>query len=190
MKHNLANNKIQEFLQAFTDGIQGFERAGKILVELVDADQHAYSYIQEACPAMNATILGRLESIGRGILHPTLAMDKSAGGKQLAKLPLSVQEKFTRESIPVMIRKDDGDFDILLVKFQDLTPDQSRQVFRNGRLATEGEQRAWIEDFILKGRSKKASDEKPWELTNKELIVGNVRFSAAQLAQFLAQLTK
>lgn len=189
--NNHLTNQIQEFIEAFQAGVDGFTRAGKILSSMVDSDPQAYTYIQQVCPAMNAAVLGRLESIGRGILHPALAMDKSAGGKQLAKLPLSVQERFTSESVPVLIRKDDGDTDVLLVKYDDLTPDQARQVFRNGRLATEGEQRAWIEDFILKTRTKKASaDDNPWQLTKKELVVGNVRFNASQLAQFLAQLTK
>lgn len=191
LSHKEQNQKIIDFLSAFQDGVDAWKRAGTILVELVDADPHVYTYIIEQCPAMNAQTLGKFEAMGRGLLHPSLAMDKSAGGRQLSKLPLSVQEKFTEESIPVLIRKDDGETDVLLVKYQDLTPDQARQVFRSGRLASEGEQRAWIEDFILKTRTKKASaDDKPWQLTNKELVVGNVRFNASQLAQFLAQLTK
>jgi hypothetical protein len=184
-------DRIQAFLAAFQAGVDAWIEAGKILVELVDEDPHVYNYIQQECPAMTPDILGKFESIGRGVILPTLAMDASPGSKQLQRLPLSVQERFQKEPIPVIIQADDDDStDVLLIKYQDLTPQQAKQVFRNGRLATEGEQRAWIEDYKLKNAKPRKCNETPWRLTKDGLVVGDISFSAKQLAGFLAQLTK
>jgi hypothetical protein len=182
--------RIQDFIAAFQAGVDAWIKAGQILVELVDEDPHVYNYIQRECPAMTPDILGKFESIGRGVIMPTLAMDTSPGSKQLQRLPLSVQERFTREPIPVIVQCDDDNTDVLLINYQDLTPQQSKQVFRNGRLATEGEQRAWIEDYKLKNAKPRKHEEAPWKLTKNELIVGDIHFTAKQLAGFLAQLTK
>jgi hypothetical protein len=184
-------DRINQFLAAFQAGVDAWIEAGKILVELVDEDPHIYNYIQDQCPAMTPDILGKFESIGRGIILPTLAMDTSPGSKHLQRLPLSVQERFAHEPIPVIVQSDDEDStDCLLIKYQDLTPAQAKQVFRNGRLATEGEQRAWIEDYKLKNAKPRKHDDTPWKLTKNDLIVGDIHFTAKQLAGFLAQLTK
>jgi hypothetical protein len=184
------NVKITQFLAAFEDGRQAWKLAGEILVELVEADPHVYDYIEQECPSMTPSLLGKFESIGRGLILPGLAMDNSPGSKKLSKLPISMQERFLTEPVPVVTQTETG-WDALLVRTSELTPNQAKQVFRNGRYSTVGEQRAWIEDFKLKASAAKPikSAEK-WRLTKKSLIVGGIEFSAAQLAGFVAQLTK
>lgn len=182
--------RIREFVTALQNGIDSFTTAGKILVDLVDSDPHVYNYIIQECPTISTDLLSKLEMIGRGILLPSIAMSDSPGAKHLGKLPLSVQERFEHEPVPVIVQTDDG-WDVLLVKHEDLTQNQARQVFRSGRIATEGEQRAWIEDYKLRERAKNepAPISRGWKIKgNKVEFEGAITLSAQELASILAQI--
>ena len=159
------------------------------MVELVDADPHVYDYIGQQCPSMTPGMLNTFERIGRGQILPALAMDNSPGSRKLKSLPISLQQRFETEPIPLIVMRNDEP-DVLLVKREDMTASQANQAFRNGRLSTEGEQRAWIEDFKMKASAAKpaGSEAASWEIKGKELIVGNVRFSQKQLLSFAAQM--
>ena len=184
------NAKIAEFAQAVSDGMEAWQRAGEIMVELVDADPHVYDYIAQQCPSMTPGMLNTFERIGRGQILPALAMDNSPGSRKLKSLPISLQQRFETEPIPLIVLTNTGDVDVLMVKREDMTAAQANQAFRNGRLSTEGEQRAWIEDFKMKASAAKpaGSQAASWEIKGKELIVGNVRFSQKQLLSFAAQM--
>lgn len=186
------NKKIAQFVKLFKDGVDAWIKAGEILVELVEDDPHAYDYIIQQAPSLNASILGRFEQMGRKSLHPQLLLSASPGFARLQKLPYSMQERFIEEPIPLIIHTDNGT-DVLLVKAKDLTKDQATQVFSANRLRTEGEQKAWL----IQQRSnsvRTVGDVSPWRLTGDSLIVrtssGEVRFPRSQLAAFVAQLTK
>ena len=181
------NSKIVELAQAIKDGGDAMQRAGNIMVELVDADPHVYDYITKQCPSMTPGMLNTLERIGRGQIIPALAMDNSPGSRKLKSLPISLQHRFETEPIPLIVMRNDEP-DVLLVKREDMTAAQANQAFRNGRLSTEGEQRAWIEDFRMKAQTAKPAEAASWEIRGKVLVVGNVRFSQKQLLSFAAQM--
>jgi len=183
------NAKIAEFSQAVADGMEAWQRAGDIMVELVDADPHVYDYIGQQCPSMTPGMLNTFERIGRGQILPALAMDNSPGSRKLKSLPISLQQRFETEPIPLIVMRNDEP-DVLLVKREDMTAAQANQAFRNGRLSTEGEQRAWIEDYKMKSSTAKpaGSEAASWEIRGKVLVVGNVRFSQKQLLSFAAQM--
>jgi hypothetical protein len=183
------NSKIVELAQAIKDGGDAMQRAGNIMVELVDADPHVYDYITKQCPSMTPGMLNTLERIGRGQIIPALAMDNSPGSRKLKSLPISLQQRFETEPIPLIVMRNDEP-DVLLVKREDMTAAQANQAFRNGRLSTEGEQRAWIEDYKMKAQTAKpaGSEAASWEIRGKVLVVGNVRFSQKQLLSFAAQM--
>jgi hypothetical protein len=196
MKHEIKtmtnieqNSKITELAQAIKDGGDAMQRAGNIMVELVDADPHVYDYIVQQCPSMTPGMLNTLERIGRGQILPALAMDNSPGSRKLKSLPISLQQRFETEPIPLIVMRNDEP-DVLLVKREDMTAAQANQAFRNGRLSTEGEQRAWIEDYKMKANTAKpaGSEAASWEIRGKVLVVGNVRFSQKQLLSFAAQM--
>jgi hypothetical protein len=64
------NAKIAEFSQAVSDGMEAWQRAGNIMVELVDADPYVYDYIGQQCPSMTPGMLSTFERIGRGQILP------------------------------------------------------------------------------------------------------------------------
>ena len=181
--------KIQEFIATFNGSIEGMKLAGEILVELVESNPHVYDYISNQCPTMTAGMLQTLERVGRGQVLPTLAMDSSPGGMRLKGLPLSAQKRYETEPVPMVVETDDGT-DVLLVHAKNMTPKQARQAFTNGRLRTEGEQRA----KLIEDRSNAAKPvdavAQPWRISRGKLEVKGVLFTAGDLASILTQLTK
>jgi len=181
--------KIGQFIQSFQDGMNSWKEAGLILVELVESDPHVYDYITAQSPAMTSGMLQTLERVGRGQLLPTLAMDSSPGGMKLKNLPLSAQQRYETEPVPLVVETNHGP-DILLVQVKNMTTKQARQAFTNGRLRTEGEQRAkLIEDRSSAARPVQEVD-RPWKIVNHKLNVKGVIFTAGELAAILTQLTK
>jgi len=67
------------------------EKAGKILVEMLDENPNAFRDILREHPELTPGGLNDLELIGRGQLLPEAALDTSAAGRRLRKLPISQQ---------------------------------------------------------------------------------------------------
>lgn len=186
---------IDEFLQNFRKGVESWVKAGEVLLKLVDDDPHVYDAILKKEPLLNARILSRMEDMGRRTLHPMLALGGSAGCRALAKLPMSQQERYLKESVPLVVHTPKGDTDVLLVKVQDLTPEQVKQVFDRDRIRTQGEQKAQLMQDVMHKTSKTSKQPKivemPWKIVGGKVeFLQGVRLTAAELATILAQLTK
>lgn len=192
MSPNEQRAKIEQFIHAFAEGKAAFERAGKIIVELVDSDPYVYDYIGQACPQMTPQLLRMFEDIGRGKVLPSLAFDNSEAARIMRRFPLPMQARLETESIPLVVRTTSGELDVRLVKLADMTKDQRAQAVDKDRLRTEGQQRAMLDDQAAKAaivEIKATATVMPWTIK-----AGVVTFSAGakmdrkQLAQLLAQM--
>lgn len=183
---------IGQFIRLYQDGIDSIKMAGELLCRMVDHDPHVTDYIIQRCPALTPTALSIMEQVGRGLIHAPLAMDPSPGARSLRKLPLSLQVKFETEPIPVVVINGKGESDVLLIRHKDMTPDQIRQVFRGDRVATEGEQRAWIADRDSKlQREALKAPHTPWKVSGRKVIVLRAcELSTRDLKNMLAALEK
>lgn len=182
--------KISQFLELYQQGKDCFIRAGEIIVELVDADAHCFSYILEKCPTLTPAILQTFERIGRGQMLPSLAMDNSPGGTRLKMCALSIQRRFETEPIPLLVRKPDGETDVMLFRYKDLTRTQAFQAIVDGRVATIDEQRARMA-HVWQKKAKPPSGTRPWKIDGDQVeFVQGARCTAGELAAILAQLTK
>jgi hypothetical protein len=182
--------KVDAFIDLFKQGVDAWIKAGEILVELVESDPHTYDYIIEKCPTLNAGILGRFEQMGRKVLHPQLLLSASPGFAKLQKLPISLQERYIEEPVPLVVHTESGT-DILLVKAKDMTKDQAAQVFGSGRIRTEGEQKAWM----IQKRSDMArpigTNLPAWRIKNGRVeFQASATLTAGELATIITQLTK
>jgi hypothetical protein len=184
--------KIKEFIVAFAEGKAAFEKCGKIIVELVDADPYVYNYIEQKCAAMTPAVLRMFEDIGRGKVLPSLAFDNSEPAKIMRRFPLPMQARLECEPIPLVVRKSDGKMDVRLVKLTDMTKDQRQQAIDKDRLRTEGQQRSLLDE-----QSSRAAiiDIKAKAVASAYSIKGGVvtfaqgtTLTRKQLASILAQL--
>ena len=184
--------KIKEFVSAFAEGKAAFEKCGKIIVELVDADPYVYNYIEQKCAAMTPAVLRMFEDIGRGKVLPSLAFDNSEPAKIMRRFPLPMQARLEVEPIPLVVRKPNGALDVRLVKLTDMTKDQRQQAIDKDRLRTEGQQRSMLDEQAARAA---VIDIKAKAVASAYSIKGGaVTFAAGttltrkQLASILAQL--
>lgn len=191
LSHKEIDAKTELFIDLFREGVAAWIKAGELLVEMVESDPHVYDYIIQKCPTLNAGILGRFEQMGRKILHPQLLLTASPGFAKLQKLPMSLQERYIEEPIPLIVHTDDGT-DVLLVKAKDMTKEQAAQVFSNNRLRTEGEQKAYLMQLrSMAARPVNTSNAAPWSIKSGRVIFQQgASLTAGELAMIVAQLTK
>ena len=181
-------DRIQQFITLFKEGVEAWIKAGEILVQMVEEDPYVYDYIIAQCPTLNAGILGRFEQMGRKTLHPQLLLTASPGFAKLQKLPYSMQERYITEPVPIIVHTDEGT-DVLLVNAKDMTKEQAAQVFAPGRVRTEGEQKAWL----MQQRSNNARNvteavQVPWKIKGGKVIINGVEFTRKQLHVILAEM--
>jgi hypothetical protein len=182
--------KIATFSRLYREGMDAWTSAGKIIVDLVDTDPNVYDKIIATCPMLTASALATFERIGRGLLHAPLAMDGSHGGKRLQSLPLSQQIKYENEPIPLIVHTPDGSTDTLMVRARDMTRDQAKQAFANGRIRTEGEQKA----MLIEQRSKSSPipegvSSPAWTIKGGKVVFERqVTLTARELGMIISQL--
>jgi len=181
-------DRIQQFITLFKEGVEAWIKAGEILVQMVEEDPYVYDYIIAQCPTLNAGILGRFEQMGRKTLHPQLLLTASPGFAKLQKLPYSMQERYITEPVPIIVHTDEGT-DILLVNAKDMTKEQAAQVFAPGRVRTEGEQKAWLmQQRSNNARNVTESVQVPWKIKGSKVIINGVEFTRKQLHVILAEM--
>lgn len=192
MNNKLTHQKqqITEFVALFQAGVDAWIKAGEILVEMVEADPHVYDYIIRECPSLNAGVLGRFEQMGRKNLHPQLLLTASPGFDKLRKLPMSMQERYLKEPVPIIVHTENGT-DVLLVDAKNMTKDQASQVFAPGRIRTEGEQKAWLMDQRSKSAKPAGTNAPAWAIKGGRAVFREgATLSAGELATIITQLTR
>jgi len=181
------NKKITEFIALFKQGVDAWIKAGEILVGLVESDPHTYDYIIQQCQTLNAGVLGRFEQMGRKTLHPQLLLTASPGFARLQRLPMSMQERYIEEPIPLIVHTDGGT-DVLLVQAKNMTKEQAAQVFTTGRIRTEGEQKA----YLMQQRSNSAKNVTPanpmWKIKGGKVIINGVEFTRKTILSILSEM--
>lgn len=182
--------QINQFILLYRKGVDAWIKAGEVLVALVDNDPHAYDYIIQKCPMLNAGVLARFEEMGRKTLHPQLLLTNSPGFSKLQKLPLSLQERYLEEPIPVIVHGENGT-DILMVEAKNMTKEQAAQVFTGNRVRTEGEQKALLMQAKSNAARPVGSNIAPWKIEKGRVVFqAGATLSAGELATIITQITK
>ena len=191
--NNIENSKVSQFKDLIFEGIEKWVKAGEILVDLLDSDKLTYEQICTECDGITPDIIARFEQIGRKQLHPRLLVNTSSGYKRLMQMPYSIQEKYSKEPIPVLVESSTG-ADQILIKAEDLSPHQCSQVFKRGGIRDLGAQRAYIkeQDRIAK-EAREAEVEcehvSPWFVKgNKVIIRQTCQMDKGELLKILAEI--
>jgi hypothetical protein len=167
MKHlEKLNEKIEQFKTAVCRGIESFEEAGRLLVEILDDDPKAREQITEGGKAgITEDTLAVFESIGRRQLFYRLCLNNAPGVRALTKCPYSEQVRFADEPIEMLLL--DGK-ESLQVGVGAMSAQQVKQVFGNRRIRTLGEQRAWLEGH--KAKPQNIAIEKPYTVRRGRIV--------------------
>lgn len=142
----LTTNRIDDFRNALTAGIEGIVRAAEIYVAAIDEDPSNADKFRDAFSDwIPSAAWKNFEAVGRKLMHPRLLMGGMADRKKYAivkRLPYSVQERIFRgERFKLLTAKGDT----LNVDLMEATAEQVEQICGGGAVKSLGEQRAWLE---------------------------------------------
>lgn len=140
----LTKNKLNSFVELIAQGIACWQKAGEIVVELIDEDGMTVEDVAAASQYLTCDIVGRFEQMGRKQLLPSLLTADYPAAKYLARLPYSEQERLAAGQVELLLLNN-GNVEILKCQTQNLTSQQCRQVFHRGAVRDPGAQRAFLE---------------------------------------------
>lgn len=192
MQNKIQKPLITEFIALITQGIECWNKAGEIIVQLLDEHDMTISEIAETSEFLTEDILTRFEQLGRKQLIPRLLVADYPAARYLVRLPYSEQKRSVETSIDLLLF-DGKDTSVLKVSVENLTPAQCRQVFDGDQVRSTGAQRAWLED---KRSSQEIRDalESPgalYQVRGKRVVFKRpCELSAGQLAQIIAEIEK
>lgn len=180
-----ANTNVNKFIELFLKGIELWLEAGRIVSQALEEDPDFAEKVNAAHPEISVDTVYAFDRIGRKQLHPKLVISDSPGARKLRRLPYTMQEKYTDEPVPVLIRTESG-WETLKVNVFNLTSEQAAQVFDGDVIRTEGAQRAWLESKASKALIQV---DEPYRVSGRKLLIMQpCQLNAKQLATILAQM--
>ena len=192
MKKTIQNPLITEFVGLVTQGIECWNKAGEVVVRLLDEHNMTISEIAETCELLTEDIVTRFEQLGRKQLVPCLLVADYAAAKHLMRLPYSEQKRAVETSVDLLVCEG-KEISVLKVSVENLTPAQCRQVFDGDQVRSTGAQRAWLEDrrTTQEIREVLSSPSSLYQVRGKKVIFKRpCELSAGQLAQIISEIEK
>jgi len=192
MQSKIQKPLITEFIALITQGIECWNKAGEIIVQLLDEHDMTISEIAETSEFLTEDILTRFEQLGRKQLIPRLLVADYPAARHLVRLPYSEQKRAVETSIDLLLF-DGKDTSVLKVSVENLTPAQCRQVFDGDQVRSTGAQRAWLEDkrSSQEIRDVLSSPGALYQVRGKRVVFKRpCELSAGQLAQIIAEIEK
>lgn len=194
MKTTISYNKVNRFHKLVSDGVAAWTKAGKLLVEIVDADPDAYDLIIMEGNGITRAHLAKFEAIGRGSLEPRLLLNGSIGYHKLQSSPLSTQQNALDNGIQLYESDTDGGITHRIVRPEDLSPFEASQVFApGGTVRSPEEQKAYL---AKRESRKRITNTRTLDAPDYDIKRGKVTFNAgcslnaSQVAGILQELTK
>jgi hypothetical protein len=192
MQNKIQKPLITEFIALITQGIECWNKAGEIIVQLLDEHDMTISEIAETSEFLTEDILTRFEQLGRKQLIPRLLVADYPAARHLVRLPYSEQKRAVETSIDLLLF-DGKETSVLKVSVENLTPAQCRQVFDGDQVRSTGAQRAWLEDKRATQEIRDALESPGalYQVRGKRVVFKRpCELSAGQLAQIIAEIEK
>lgn len=130
---------IESLVAALNEGRASLQRAGEIIVILIDHDPKLKEVIATRA-GLDPNTMDALERIGRRQMVPALCFSDTPGVRALRFVAYSDQVRYATEAIPVL----QANGETLLVLATDLSKAQVKQVFTKTRMRTLGEQKNYL----------------------------------------------
>ena len=173
---------IDEVAGLIGNGIECWQKAGEIIVQLMDEHDMTSADICEGSKYLTEDVVRRFEQLGRKQIIPNLLVADYPAARHLVRLPYSEQKRAIDEPLDLLLLEGKT-LTTLKVAVENLTQQQCRQVF-NGHIRSVGAQRAYLEERkaeqevapvirqaheIYRVRGKKVVIMQPCELTARQL---------------------
>ena len=179
---------------------KGFERQINGIVDVARAYKKAIlagpqwrKKFVSAFPFITPYIWTRYELVSEGKLIPRLAVYPYTGGHVLEKLPLREQERALSGPIEVVVKDSKGQTDILKTEFQNLTPEQRKQVVTFDHIRDVAEQKAFLESEktnVWAKTSRFVGNEKYLIVKGKMIVPQRAEFTSSELLDIIKRLSE
>jgi hypothetical protein len=181
---------ITEFVALVTQGIECWNKAGEIVVRLLDEHNMTIADIAETSELLTEDIVTRFEQLGRKQLIPCLLVADYPAARHLVRLPYSEQKRAVETSVDLLVCEG-KDTSVLKVSVENLTHTQCRQVFDGDQVRSIGAQRAWLEDrrATQEIRDVLSSPGALYQVRGRKVVFKRpCELSAGQLAQIISEI--
>lgn len=183
---------IAEFVALITQGIECWNKAGELVVQLLDNHGLTIAEIAESSEFLTEDIVTRFEQLGRKQLIPNLLVADYPAARHLVRLPYSEQKRAVEASVELLVL-DGKEHTLLKVAVENLTPAQCRQVFDGDQIRSTGAQRAWLEDKRSTQEIREVLDTPSpiYQVRGKRVIIRRpCELTAGQLAQIISEIER
>lgn len=187
------DERASEIATLFFQGIECWQKAGELVVDLIDEDSSAVEIIKERSGGViNGHMIAIFERIGRKQLVPRLAYMSGPGPERLKKMPFSLQQQYLTEPVTLLVLRDDERIDKLQVAVTDLTALQAAQVFDRDTIRSLPAQRAWLEDERAKLVAlAKPIAKMPYRISGKRVtFLEGCTLTARELSRILSEIDR
>jgi hypothetical protein len=183
-----SGDSSDRFIDLIKRGIEAWTSAAELARAEIEKDAEWPERVAAKCPMMlTVAAVRRFANIGVKYI-PQLAISEAPGAKRLKTMPLTLQEKYVRGPVGLLVKTDSG-WETLQVDIFNLTADQSDQVFADDHARSDAEQRAWIEDRKAKQVAPVTRTNQPWRIVKGNLIVMvPCQFTPKELARIQADM--
>jgi hypothetical protein len=181
---------INEFEKLLLSTQSTLSQLCKFYVDDIDKNpDHVDGYL-EFFPNLSRQTWRYIELAGRNKAVPEIIFQQNAVVKKLVKCPISEQEKYLKEPIPVLDPKKPGDH--LLIMYTDMQRDQIEQVFAFDHVRTLAEQKAWLLSQSSKKRDIKLSDgpKRPKVIGGVLNVYEPTKITLQELTAYLQEMTR
>jgi hypothetical protein len=151
-------DKIARFADFINAGVNSWINAGKLLVEMKEADPNIFEKITAKHPGISWDILRAFENIGLKRVYPYLMLDGCAGSKKLLTFPYEKQVQLYQARLDVVTGLKDGKPVVEQKRLQELNSFEVDRIFMGERVKTVQEQAM---DWENRTRSYTAPKPKP-----------------------------
>jgi len=145
------NSIIPQLKALINDGLESWAKAGQLITEAIDKHDSSITEIAEIA-GLPPKVIATLEKVGRGQILPSLLIATYPAASALPRLPYSEQKKAVEDGVELLL--DNGD--TLLVRAENLQPEQVNQCINGGSIRTIAAQKAWMEERNSKNALRNA----------------------------------
>jgi hypothetical protein len=180
---------IDELTGLITQGIECWQKAGELVVQLLDKHSMTTAQIAGSSPYLTENLVARFEQLGRKQIVPRLLIAEFPAARYIIKLPYSEQRRVLEAPVDLLLITPTG-ADTLQTPVENLTPQQCRQVFNGSHVRNLGAQRTYLEESRMQQEPLTLLPaEPPYKIRGKRIIFTQpCEMTARQLAQILTEV--
>jgi hypothetical protein len=181
-----AKDIIEEVAGLISQGIECWQKAGELVVRLLDDHGMTTAEIAGSSPYLTQSIISRFEQLGRKQIVPRLLVADFPAAKHVIRLTYSEQKRVLDSPVE-LLTLEESTTDKLAVSVENLTHQQCKQVFGTNYVRTLGAQRAYLEE--QKTKTPVLLVEPLYKIRGKRVVFTQpCEMTARQLAQILAEV--